>query len=989
MARFRASARTVDMLGQQQIAGVPTAISELFKNAHDAYAGKVEVDYFRSDGLFVLRDDGIGMTLKDFEERWLVLGTDSKVQGAVLGPPYRPPGEHRRPTLGEKGIGRLAIGAVGPQVLLLSRAIRDEGLDDLIAAFINWSFFALPGVHLDDIEIPVRALPGGTVPDRTVVASMVGEAFDAFAAIQRRGVNVPESVSNELVQFSTDVDPAELAQLLEGPSLLGDGHGTQFFVLPTTSTLAADIDAGRTSDAAPPLTKFLIGFTNTMTPDHAKPLIEARFRDWRSDEVPDELIAESEFFTPQEFSDADHHIAGRFDEYGQFEGTVAIYGQTPVAHRVAWPEARGQTSACGPFRLQLAVVQGQSNETRLDPQAWAQLTAKMARIGGLYIYRDGIRVLPYGNNDYDFIDIERNRTKNAARYYFSYRRMFGVIELDSANNSSLKEKAGREGFRENPAYRQFRKILMNFFVQTAADFFREEGTASDAFHETRDEYRKADAARQHREKLRSNRKREFQSNLSERIVWIAEGRPAREAAEAVEHARSDLQFIEQSASPEDAATAFVEAEVRAKRSLDRVRDSYRLRAPSQIGLGRQTRTDWEGYRAAVVRLEDEVFAPAQQAIAEMLSAAASAMNVAVDRRIRLERGVSESSATARERARVEANHVTKSLGQVTSSTNELINEALRELELLTEEALSESASISVVDLDEATFERRRRDLEQRVLAALDARTEQFQQLALRLDAVTTAAGEEGLADVEALEQDELIALRERADSDLELMQLGTAISVINHEFLGSVRSLRSNLRRLKAWSDKNEGLARVYRDLRASFDHLDGYLTLFTPLQRRLHRTKVTILGTEIEKFVRDLFDERLQRHDVELVATSPFRDHGLVSYPSTIYPVFVNLVDNAIWWVKDRPRRQVMLQAQDGIMSVVDSGPGVSERDAEAIFELGFTRKPAGRGTGLYVARQVLKREGFDLKVRDDDREGLGGAAFDIVPIDDNPGRG
>ena len=63
MAKFRASARTVDMLGQEQIAGVPTAISELFKNAHDAYETTVEVDFFRTDGLFVLRDDGVGMTV--------------------------------------------------------------------------------------------------------------------------------------------------------------------------------------------------------------------------------------------------------------------------------------------------------------------------------------------------------------------------------------------------------------------------------------------------------------------------------------------------------------------------------------------------------------------------------------------------------------------------------------------------------------------------------------------------------------------------------------------------------------------------------------------------------------------------------------------------------------------------------------------------------------------------------------------------------------
>ena len=65
MATFKARARTVDMLGRQQIAGIPTAISELFKNAHDAYAGCVDIDYYRTDGLFVLRDDGVGMTRED------------------------------------------------------------------------------------------------------------------------------------------------------------------------------------------------------------------------------------------------------------------------------------------------------------------------------------------------------------------------------------------------------------------------------------------------------------------------------------------------------------------------------------------------------------------------------------------------------------------------------------------------------------------------------------------------------------------------------------------------------------------------------------------------------------------------------------------------------------------------------------------------------------------------------------------------------------
>ncbi len=164
MAKFKASARTLDMLGRQQIAGIPTAISELFKNAHDAYADNVEVDYYRSDGLFVLRDDGLGMTEQDFKERWLTLGTESKLQTSRLAPLPKDPDKLERPILGEKGIGRLAIASIGPQVLIMTRAKRPDGLQNLVTAFINWTLFELPGIDLDDVVIPMTNFPGGTLP---------------------------------------------------------------------------------------------------------------------------------------------------------------------------------------------------------------------------------------------------------------------------------------------------------------------------------------------------------------------------------------------------------------------------------------------------------------------------------------------------------------------------------------------------------------------------------------------------------------------------------------------------------------------------------------------------------------------------------------------------------------------------------------------------------------------------------------------------------
>lgn len=130
MAKMNVSARAVDMLGRQQIAGIPTAIHELFKNAHDAYAKNVEIDYFRSENILVLRDDGIGMTESDFTSKWLTIGTSSKL-GVNRKSHFIPKGMKERKLMGEKGIGRLAIAAVGRQVLVLTR--RKEKIN-----FMRW-----------------------------------------------------------------------------------------------------------------------------------------------------------------------------------------------------------------------------------------------------------------------------------------------------------------------------------------------------------------------------------------------------------------------------------------------------------------------------------------------------------------------------------------------------------------------------------------------------------------------------------------------------------------------------------------------------------------------------------------------------------------------------------------------------------------------------------------------------------------------------------
>ena len=149
--------------------------------------------------------------------------------------------------------------------------------------------------------------------------------------------------------------------------------------------------------------------------------------------------------------------------------------------------------------------------------------------------------------------------------------------------------------------------------------------------------------------------------------------------------------------------------------------------------------------------------------------------------------------------------------------------------------------------------------------------------------------------------EELEELRERLQSDVELSQLGLAVGILHHEFNGTVNSIRHSLKDLKAWSDVDIKLEGIYKNIKVNFEHLDGYLNLFTPLNRRLNRRREDISLLDIKTFLIDLFKSRLERHNIAFKHTNGFAGRKIHGFRSTFYPVFVNIIDNAIYWLKTK----------------------------------------------------------------------------------------
>lgn len=984
MARFRTRARAVDMLGRQQIAGIPTAISELFKNAHDAYAHQAVVDFFREDGLVVLRDDGIGMTPVEFESRWLTLGTESKINMGTE--PIAPPrqGVARRAVLGEKGIGRLAIAAIGPQVLVLTRAERHGITGDVLVAFLHWGLYEIPGVDLEEIDVPMLVLPDNALPGREEVASLLSRVRSNLQDLEARAPStLVLRIERDLSDFEA-IAPDELAPVLGVPGLR-DGPGTHFLIRPSSPLLAADVR--RSHEDATELLRTLVGFTNTMTPGHRLPAMLTSFQDHYAEDAREDIIEVSDFFTPDEFEAADHRIVGRFDEYGQFEGRLSIYGDEPVPYTVPWPQARGACTQCGPFHLDLAYLQGLQRQSRLPPDEFKAISDKLDRYAGLYIYRDGIRVLPYGNSDYDWLDVERRRTISASDYFFSYRRMFGAIEITRAANGELREKAGREGFATNQAYRQFRDVLMNFLYRVAFDFFREDPALTDRFRARRDELEHFDRVRQQRERQVRERRKKLQADLDQFFDRIGDNAPRREVDAIVARVEADLGSASRITAPGEAAEALIRVEASARQALDELGAAYEVRRPRGVGLTQQLARLMRAYDARRIELVEQVIAPAAQEVENLIAHATGQHESQISRRVRFDRAVQVASEHGRNKANTERRDLLQAREATDAQAVELARESLAAVDRTVSDVLARASRLDLSLLSDDEYVRERSVLEADLVEAVEGRSRALASVTEQLRAIVWPTNGDGplmtqFDTMEAIETD-LEALRERSEQDLQLTQLGIAIEVVNHEFRGTVRSIRRSLNRIKAWADRNKALREPYQELRRNFEHLDGYLKLFTPLDRRLNRSRVDISGYDLERFVRNLFAERLARHDIELAATLSFQEHRLHEFPSTIYPVFVNLVDNALYWLTDYPgSRRIALDRRPGVLVVTDTGPGVPQRDREAVFELGFTRKPGGSGYGLHISREVLQREGMDLRVAPPSADQ--GAGFLIVERED-----
>src|SRR4030042_4901182 len=132
---FAISLSILNHLGRNLYRSFVTVLGEAISNAWDANAENVNIYIDKDNNSLIIKDDGIGMSGDDFQNKFLKIGYSKRKEGETKSP------DKERPYIGRKGIGKLALLSCADKITVISKTaggdyvggtIDNTGLDNAI-----------------------------------------------------------------------------------------------------------------------------------------------------------------------------------------------------------------------------------------------------------------------------------------------------------------------------------------------------------------------------------------------------------------------------------------------------------------------------------------------------------------------------------------------------------------------------------------------------------------------------------------------------------------------------------------------------------------------------------------------------------------------------------------------------------------------------------------------------------------------------------------
>ncbi len=399
---FKTHARIIFQLGEQLIKNEAIALLELIKNSYDADASKCKVTIYHPEdqdkGQIIIQDDGEGMDSKILRDAWLGIGTDYK---GTLSNKRSP--KYNRLRLGEKGIGRFGVHRLGREITVITRT--SDSPEYILR--VNWD-------KVDDSEF-VEELPVRITRRRNAKTFANGSGTKII--IKRLRVPWNKRMARDCARTITSLnspfesdDSFRVSFKIPGYSWLD--RLIQFSEIEQYKLFSFDIRM-----AGNELTQFTYEF------------------------APWETMKK---LTPRTIN---------IEELKKGNLTRMVYTQNRKLVDIDLSQYN-----IGEVRFKGVVFDRDTRTLELGVQDKRGLKEYLNTNGGIRVFRDNMRVLDYGEPENDWLDLSRRRV-NFPTKRISNNIIMAAVYLDHSQSTDLTEKANREGFVENEAYRELWKSL--------------------------------------------------------------------------------------------------------------------------------------------------------------------------------------------------------------------------------------------------------------------------------------------------------------------------------------------------------------------------------------------------------------------------------------------------------------------------------------------------------------------------------------------------
>lgn len=395
--QFKISSALKDLVGKDLITSDNVAIFELVKNSYDAYANHVVITF--TENKITIADNGKGMSLSDLKNKWLFLGFSAKKDGTEdevndKQKSYRD--KIRRFYAGAKGIGRFSCDRLG-RLLTITTKTRDSLLAEQI--LVDWANFEVDQkIEFDNVDVEHRTLNVDNVfPDQKSHGTIIEieDLHDEETPWTRKHI-------------------LELKRSLQ--KLINPYSETNDFVIEIVCEREQKMDLQKLHDG--------VGFD----------------RDIVNGPLKNSITEILKLKTTQ----IDVRISDGFVYTTLTDRGVDIYRIRE--HNIHFPLIKSATVS-----LSFLNRAAKYNFTRL-------MGVDSINFGSVFLFRNGFRILPFGETGDDSWGMDFRAQQGRARYLGS-RDLMGRVDVTVEDVSELKEVSSRDsGLVDTPMARQVKDL---------------------------------------------------------------------------------------------------------------------------------------------------------------------------------------------------------------------------------------------------------------------------------------------------------------------------------------------------------------------------------------------------------------------------------------------------------------------------------------------------------------------------------------------------